>query len=305
MKKTLLFLLISLLVAVVAACGAEEQEAQEETNTTQVASEVETNVEEDKTITFGLTTWTSTEAPTEIAKIILEEAGYEVDFVTVDQPVIFTGIVEQEIDFFMDAWLPHTEANLWAKYEDDLQKVATSYEEVPLGWVVPSYVEEDYIEDLIGQADKFDNRVVTIAPGAGIVALSQEVMEDYKLNEEYQLLTSSEVAMIAELENKISSEEPVIITGWRPHSMFAQYDLKFLEDTRGHFELDNVYVISYQGLEDIKPAAYNIMSNWSIEVSDLEEMMLAYEQDGTSFEVLAEQWVEENRDKVDAMLENK
>ena len=305
MKKTLLFLLVSLLVALVAACGAEEQDVQEDANTTQVGSEVETNVEEDKTITFGLTTWTSTEAPTEIAKIILEEAGYEVDFVTVDQPVIFTGIVEQEIDFFMDAWLPHTEANLWAKYEDDLQKVATSYEEVPLGWVVPSYVEEDYIEDLIGQADKFDNRVVTIAPGAGIVALSQDVMEDYNLNDEYQLLTSSEVAMIAELENKVSREEPVIITGWRPHSMFAQYDLKFLEDTRGHFELDNVYVISYQGLEDVKPAAYNIMSNWSIEVSDLEEMMLAYEQDGISFEVLAEQWVEENRDKVDAMLENK
>ncbi len=111
--------------------------------------------------------------------------------------------------------------------------------------------------------------------------------------------------MIAELENKIAGEEPVIITGWRPHSMYAQYDLKFLEDTRGHFQLDNVYVISYQGLEEAKSTAYNIMSNWSIEVSDLEEMVLAYEQDGTSFDVLAEQWVEENRDKVDAMLENK
>lgn len=38
------------------------------------------NEEESKgTITFGMSSWTSTKAPTEIAKIILEEAGFEIE----------------------------------------------------------------------------------------------------------------------------------------------------------------------------------------------------------------------------------
>ncbi|RXI96395.1 glycine betaine ABC transporter substrate-binding protein [Anaerobacillus alkaliphilus] len=293
MRKLSLLFLVTLL-AVLVACS-NSNEVQNETDLK--------NSQEDQTITFGLTTWTSTEAPTNIVKLILEEAGYNVEFITVDQPVIFKGIAEKEIDFFMDAWLPHTEAALWATYENELQKVTTSYEQVPLGWVVPDYVEENTIEDLIGNAAKFDNRVVTIAPGAGIVSLSQDVIADYDLSD-YQLMTSSEIAMIAELERSIEREQPVIITGWRPHSMFAQFDLKFLEDTRGHFVPDNVFVISYKGIEDAHPTAYNILSNWSIEVADLEEMMLAYEENGTPFEELAKQWIETNRDKVDAMLGN-
>lgn len=301
MKKQILFILVSfLLVVLTAACSnSETNEVEKEKDEPQTNA----NIEEDKTITFGVTTWTSTEAPTNIAKLILEEAGYDVEFAYLDQPVIFKGLAEQEVDFFMDAWLPYTEEKLWAKYEDELQKVATSYEEVPLGWVVPSYVEENTIEELIGNAEKFEERVVTIAPGAGIVSLSKDVIADYQLDD-YQLLTSSEIAMIAELENKLEKKEPIIITGWRPHSMFAKYDLKFLEDTKGHFMPDNVYVISYKGIEESHPTAYNILSKWSIDVADLEEMMLTHEENETSFEELAKQWIEENREKVDLMLEN-
>lgn len=300
MKKQILFILVSLMLIVLAvACNnSETNEVVNEKD----EQETKANLEEDKTIIFGLTTWTSTEAPTNIAKLILEEAGYDVEFALLDQPIIFKGIAEQEVDFFMDAWLPYTEEQLWAKYEDDLQKVATSYEDAPLGWVVPSYVEETTIEELIGNAEKFDNRVVTIAPGAGIVSLSQDVIDDYQLDD-YELLTSSEIAMIAELENKLEKNEPIIITGWRPHSMFAKYDLKFLEDTKGHFKPDNVHVISYKGIEENHPTAYNILSNWSIDVADLEEMMLANEVSETTFEELAKQWIEENREKVDSMLE--
>ncbi len=296
MKKTILFLFISIMfLAVMTACNGNGDEAGTEDNSEAIGNN------NNDTIVFGLTTWTSTEAPTNIAKLILEEAGFNVEFIAVDQPVIFKGMAEKEVDFFMDAWLPYTEAVLWSKYEDDLQMVTASYEDVPLGWVVPSYVQENTIEELIGNGDKFDNRVITIAPGAGIVSLSHDVIADYGLDE-FQLMTSSEIAMIAELERKYANNEPIIITGWRPHSKFAQYDLKFLEDTRGHFLPDNVYVVSYQGIENEKPEAYEILSNWSIEVADLEEMMLAHEENGTSFEVLAEQWIANNRDKVDMML---
>ena len=256
---------------------------------------------EKETITFGQTGWSSTEVPTEIAKQILEEAGYEVEVSLLDQPIIFEGLAEQEVDFFMDAWLPYTEAALWDEYEDVLIKVAESYTDAPLGWAVPSYVEEDSIEDIKKNPEKFDGTVYTIGAGAGIVDISEEVLTDYGLDM-YELAYSSEGAMLGELDASIGREEPVIVTGWRPHSMFIQYDLKFLEEPKENFKFDNIYVLSYKGIEETHPEAYDILSNWSIEVDDLEQMMYAYEVDGIPFEESAESWIEENRDQVDDML---
>ncbi|MDR5897568.1 glycine betaine ABC transporter substrate-binding protein [Halomonas vilamensis] len=258
---------------------------------------------DDTTITFGMPAWTSTEAPTAIAAQILEEAGYTVETKLLAQPAIFQGMQVEQIDFFMDAWLPHTEAARWKEYQDDLQKVATSYKDVPLGWVVPAYVEEETIGDLAGKADKFGGQVVTIGVGAGMVDISEKVMADdaYDLDG-YEHAYTSEAAMMGVIREKMPNKEPFIITGWRPHSMFSKYDLKFLEDTQGHFQYDSVFVLSYQGIENKYPRAYDIMSQWHISVAELEAMMAAYEDDDTSFEASAAAWIEENRERVDQML---
>ncbi|TFB19607.1 glycine betaine ABC transporter substrate-binding protein [Filobacillus milosensis] len=291
MRKILTTMMLTT-VLILAACGGSGSDSEENSGS-----------ESKGEIVFGQTSWTSTEAPTQIAKQILEEVGYEVEIKLLDQPVIWEGMKNEEVDFFMDAWLPYTEEKLWNEYKDDLQKVSTSYEEVPLGWVVPEYVEEETIEDLEGKAEKFDGEIVTIGEGAGIVQLSNSVMndEDYNL-EGFELLPSSEAAMMGVIESKYDNKEPFIITGWRPHSMFAKYDLKFLEDTQGHLKYDNVYVLSYKGIEEKYPEAYEILSQWNIEVSELEEMMSAYEEEGKSFEDSAAEWIEENRDTVDKWI---
>ncbi|KGX89946.1 glycine betaine ABC transporter substrate-binding protein [Pontibacillus marinus] len=292
MKKQLLIVLSAMFLIVLSACG-QSSTGEEETNNT--------DQKEKETIVLGETSWTSTKLPNQIMKKILEEAGYNVNIKQVSQPLIFKGMQKQEIDVFMDAWLPYTEAELWSKYKEDVQKVTASYKEVPLGWVVPSYVEESSIAELKGKAEKFEERVVTIAAGAGIVDISKDVIKDYSLDG-YDLVTSGEATMIATLEDSIEDKEPVIITGWRPHSMFAKNDLKFLEDPKGNFKKDNVYVLSYKGLEKDHPEAFKVLSDWSIKVSELEEMMLAYEQNDVSFEESAEKWIEEHRDQVDKML---
>lgn len=280
-------------VLILAACGSDNGESEEGTNTEEEKGE----------IVFGQTSWTSTEAPTQIAKQIFEEAGYDVKVTLLDQPVIWEGMVSEEVDFFMDAWLPYTEEALWNDYKDELQKVATSYENVPLGWVVPEYVEEESIADLEGKGEKFDGEVVTIGEGAGIVELSKKVFADPEYNlDGFELTPSSEAAMLQVMENKLAEEEPFIITGWRPHSMFSRNDLKFLEDTQEHFKYDNVYVLSYKGIEEKYPEAYDILSQWSIEVDDLEDMMAEYEKNDVPFEESAANWIEENRDTVDEWL---
>ncbi|HLR72456.1 MAG TPA: glycine betaine ABC transporter substrate-binding protein [Pseudogracilibacillus sp.] len=289
--KRVLGIMMMIAILFIAACSNDNGE------TTNGSEEGST----DEKIVFGQTGWSSTEAPTEIAKQILEEAGYEVEVSILDQPVIFEGLQKEEVDFFMDAWLPYTEEALWDEYGDDMVKVAKSYSDAPLGWVVPSYVEEESIEEIKQNPEKFDGKVYTIDAGAGIANIAAEVIEDYELDM-YELIYSSEGAMLGELDARINDEEPVIITGWRPHSMFTQYDLKFLEEPNENYKFDDIYVIAYKGIEEKYPEAYEILSKWSIDVEDLEEMMYDYEINGVSFEESAEKWIEENRDKVDDML---
>lgn len=289
--KRVLGIMMVIAILFIAACSNDNGE------TTNGSEEGST----DEKIVFGQTGWSSTEAPTEIAKQILEEAGYEVEVSILDQPVIFEGLQKEEVDFFMDAWLPYTEEALWDEYGDDMVKVAKSYSDAPLGWVVPSYVEEESIEEIKQNPEKFDGKVYTIDAGAGIANIAAEVIEDYELDM-YELIYSSEGAMLGELDARINDEEPVIITGWRPHSMFTQYDLKFLEEPNENYKFDDIYVIAYKGIEEKYPEAYEILSKWSIDVEDLEEMMYDYEINGVSFEESAEKWIEENRDKVDDML---
>ncbi|MDV2581358.1 glycine betaine ABC transporter substrate-binding protein [Alkalibacillus haloalkaliphilus] len=292
--KKLIAITAMITMLILAACGGDNGE-----------EGTEEAAEEKGEIVFGQTSWTSTEAPTQIAKQILEEVGYDVEITLLDQPVIWEGLENEEIHFFMDAWLPYTEAALWEDYQDSLQQVATSYEEVPLGWVVPEYVDAETIGDLEGRAEEFDGEIVTIGEGAGIVELTYDVMEEENYNlDGFEVTPTSEAAMLGVMNSKIDNEEPFIITGWRPHSMFAQHDLKFLEDTEGHFQYDNVYVLSYQGIED-QPEyeeAYDILSQWSIDVDDLEEMMYDYENNDVDFEDSAAEWIEENRDTVDEWI---
>lgn len=311
-KKWMMVMAASVLLLVLAAGCAQqapdennagetnEGQTDEQNNEGENAGEGD-NAETKGTIKFGLTSWSSTAAPTNIAKLLLQEAGYEVEFVTAQQPAIFSGLKNEDLDFFMDAWLPHTEAELWSEYENDLQKVSASYTDAPLGWVVPSYVEEDTIPQLKGNAEKFDGRIVGIGSGAGITKISQEMIDNYELTN-YEVVTSSEQGMLAEAKRKMDENEPIVFMSWRPHSMFAQFDLKFLEDPQKNFKADNVYVISYNGVEEKHPEAYDILSRWSMEIADLEEMMLAHEQNDTPFSELAQEWVNNNPEKVDEIL---
>ena len=45
------------------------------------------------------------------------------------------------------------------------------------------------------------------------------------------------------------------------------------------------------------------MSQWSISVEDLEDMMYDYEHNDVPFEESAAAWIEDNRDRVDEMIE--
>lgn len=152
-------------------------------------------------------------------------------------------------------------------------------------------------EESIGAS--VDYTITGIEPGAGTTALAKQMLEDYQLTD-YELLEASTAAMIASLNEAISNEEPILVTGWTPHWKFAMHDLKFLDDPKESFGgVESIHTIARLGLEEDMPEAYTILDRFYWETEDMEEVMLMTHEAGLTFEEAAVEWIEANPDTVE------
>ncbi|OIJ10254.1 glycine/betaine ABC transporter substrate-binding protein [Anaerobacillus arseniciselenatis] len=253
----------------------------------------------DQSITFGVTPWTSTIPPTTIAMLILEDMGYEVNQIEADAGGVYTGLSRGDIDAFMDAWLPDMHESYMEQFGDNIDSTSVSYPDGELGWVIPTYVEEvNSIEDLKGNEDLFDGEIYGIEEGAGMTLTSREMIEEFDLDLDY--VASSEGGMLAQAARNIGGDRPVLFLGWRPHPMFVDYDLKVLEGQEEHFATSEVHVLTNIEFQERVPEAYEFLSNWSIDVGDIEQMIVEID-DGRSAEEVAREWIDNNQDKVAEM----
>ncbi|WP_152656622.1 glycine betaine ABC transporter substrate-binding protein [Oceanobacillus sp. CFH 90083] len=154
-------------------------------------------------------------------------------------------------------------------------------------------------------SEAVDHTIIGIEPGAGISVTTERAIEEYDNLEGWNVELSSTGAMMSELGTAIQNEEPIVITGWNPHWMFAQYpDMKYLEDPKeiygGEETLNSLARLE---LEEDNPDAYKFIDQFEWEVEDMEDIMFEAEETGEDIENIAAQWVEDNQDKVDAWAE--
>ncbi len=150
----------------------------------------------------------------------------------------------------------------------------------------------------VNYGEEMNYEITGIEPGAGVVAASEQAVEDYESLEGWEVVTSSSGAMATALGEAIDNEEPIIVTGWSPHWKFQKYDLKYLEDPQGVFgDAETINTMARQGLEEEKPEAYKILDQFNWTPADIESVMLEV-SNGTAVEEAAAAWIEENSDKV-------
>jgi glycine betaine/proline transport system substrate-binding protein len=253
-----------------------------------------------KKITLGVTPWSSTVPPTKVVKLILIDMGYEVAEINADAGGIYAGLSRGDIDVFMDSWLPDLHKNYMESFGANINDTSVSYPNGELGWVIPKYIEGvNSIEDIKGKEKLFDGKIYGIEEGAGMTMTSKELIKGYGLDLEY--VASSEGGMLAQASKLIINKKPVIFLGWRPHPMFINYELKVLEDPKKFFKASEVHVLTTKGLEKRLPEAYKFLSKWSIDVGDIEKMIVEIDA-GTAPEEVAKKWISNNQDKVKEMM---
>ncbi|SER68048.1 glycine betaine ABC transporter substrate-binding protein [Salisediminibacterium halotolerans] len=295
-KKQFAPLAILSIGALLAACGNNAENAENNgNNNPENNNEASEQTDE---LTIGVTPWTSTIPPTYIAKNIFEDMGYDVELIEADVSTIFIGLADDDIDVYMDSWMPVHE-NYYEEYNDDITNIATSYPSADSGLAVPEYMDDvETIEDLKGMEDEFDNSLYGIEEGASVMDELRDLIDEYELDME--LVASSEGGMISQAQRNMANEDPVVFYGWRPHSMFNELDIKLLDDPDEFFDEASVHVMIDNDIEQTAPDAFAFLENWSIDIDDVEEMIVQIEDDADEADVAAE-WIEENQERVDDM----
>ena len=248
------------------------------------------------TVNLAYVEWDTEVASTNVVGEVLKQMGYTVNLTPLDNAIMWQSVATGQSDAMLSAWLPSTHKPQYEKYKDQLVDLGPNLEGAKVGLVVPSYMDVNSIEDLKDQANK---EIVGIEPGSGAVAAAEKTQESYPNLADWKVSTSSSGAMMVALDQAYQNKQPIVITGWSPHWMFAKYDLKYLEDpkeTMGGAE--SIHTMTREGFKDDMPEVNEVLDNFNWTTDDVESVMLEI-SNGVSPEKAAQNWIEKNQDKVD------
>jgi glycine betaine/proline transport system substrate-binding protein len=252
-------------------------------------------------IKIGWTAWSDAEFVTKLAaKLLQDELGYEVELLQTDIAPQYQGISTGDIDVMLMSWQPTTHEDYVKKVGEKAFDLGLLYTDAKLGWVVPAFVPEDQvktIEDLTKPEvkEKLDGTITGIDPGAGLMRLSKQAIDDYGLD--YELQVSSGAGMTAALERAVRRDEWIVVTGWSPHWMFGKYDLRYLEDPKGVLgQAERVHAYARNGFYQDHIKAASFLSRMQIPVGQLEAAMFKAQE--TSYEEAVDAYIAENPKRV-------
>ncbi|GAB4075219.1 glycine betaine ABC transporter substrate-binding protein [Barrientosiimonas marina] len=259
--------------------------------------------DDDKTITIGQDPYDFATVPAYLSKEILEREGYDVEIEVADVGILYQSLSNGDIDAFVDVWAPGLQKEYLEKYEGDFKIAGTLYSDMPYGVAVPDYLEDiDSIEDVKEHPEKFDGKIYAIEPGSGMSKTTERMVDEYNMAD-FEVQNSSSQAMVAKAVDSFEDGEPIVFDAWRPHPMFMKMDLKFLDDPKDVWHLDDVHIGVTNDLENASPFAYTVFANMDLTLDMVEKWQNSMKFDDEKPEDLAEEWIDDHPDKVDEWLE--
>ncbi|MDT2809028.1 ABC transporter permease/substrate binding protein [Enterococcus asini] len=243
--------------------------------------------------------WDTEIASTNVVAEVLRSEGYDVELTPLDMTVMWQSVANGETDGMVAAWLPTTHEAQYQKYKDQLTDLGDNLKGAKLGLVVPSYMDVNSIAELGQEADQ---TITGIEPGAGVMKAAEATQQAYGNLADWQVASASSGAMTVALDKAIKNEEPIVITGWSPHWMFAKYDLKYLDDPKGTMGgSESIHTMVRKGLKEDLPEAYRILDAFHWEQADMESVMLAITE-GKTPQQAAKDWIASHPEEVAAWV---
>ncbi|NVF12770.1 ABC transporter substrate-binding protein [Vreelandella maris] len=266
---------------------------------------------DDQTLDFGVPAWPGITVKTAIAEQLLNPLGYETSVQEIGLQVIYQGIESGDIDVFLGAWLPAQREMFNPRKESGvLIDVANNVDGAQMTLAVPEYLFDDGLQsfaDLDDYRDQLDGEI----HGFGAGSAASEILNNAIDNDtwglgDWQLVDTSEVAMLSAARNAISREEPIVWVGWTPHWMNLELPMRYLEDPEDLFGENNgeseVLTLLRSDYADANPNVVAFFEQFTFSAEEQSWMIQAFGQEERDLAEVAEQWINEHPERIEAML---
>ena len=254
-----------------------------------------------KTIRLGWTAWQDAEIVSLMAERLIEENfNVPVDMVMADIGIQFESVARGDLDLMLMTWLPVTHRNYWRSVRDRVELLGAIYKG-RLGLVVPGYVpvnKVNSISDLAKTeiADAFDNSIQGIDPGSALNEGTELALKEYKIKSMH-LVAANLSVMAASLTEAIRQKRWIVVTSLRPHWMFANYDLRFLQDPLGVFgKTENIYAMGRLDFTHDHPQVAAFLRRF--EIPDEQFSQLMWQAHTTSPEEAVKTYLQQHPERV-------
>ena len=294
----------------------------------------------DEKVTISDLTWTGARAiGYVIQEIINGPLGSEAEIVSglSDGSVIAAGMDKGDgsADVYTDLWMPNRQA-IWDKYVDGAQSVG--HNQPYLGtqkMYVPSYMADEVstVEDLMkpevaAMFDKDGNGKGEYWAGdAGwkSTRMWQVKFKSYGLSDLWEAEILPDATFKGQLKAAINREQPILFYYWTPEWVHAAYDITAIEEparTEGceNVSLDQedwleasefacassdalIYVAYSKSLETRNPPVAKFLSQIELDPAVVNEWILQIGRDKMDPLDVAEEWVNNNMDTVNAWIQ--
>ncbi|MCB2134716.1 MAG: glycine/betaine ABC transporter substrate-binding protein [Rhodobacteraceae bacterium] len=161
-----------------------------------------------------------------------------------------------------------------APYEKDgsVERVRINLEGAKYTIAVPAYVYDagvHDIADLAKFADQFEKKMYGIEPGSNQLMFDIVADPAFALDG-WEVVESSETAMLAEVDRKVKEKEFMVFQGWALHPMNTRFDMKYLTGGDAYYGPDfGAATVSTQvrkGYVDECPNVGRLLQNLSVTV---------------------------------------
>lgn len=268
-----------------------------------------------KTADLVYVNWEEGVAYTHLAAAVLEEKmGYKVNLTAADVAPGYTAIAHGDKDAFMETWLPVLHKEYIEKYSNEIIDLGIVFNGTQSGLVVPKYMYDAGIQTIsdltkLEAVKKLRKQITGIDAGAGLMKSTEEIiMPAYGLDKAgYTLLPSSGPAMIAALKDAVDHKEWIVVTGWKPHSMFGYWDLKFLkQDKDQYWKEGDIHIEARKDIVKDKPELAAFLKNMFLTNDQLSSLMVSIKESKKKDTLeAAKEWMLKNEDVVNAWIPKK
>ncbi len=241
--------------------------------------------------------WDDDSVISELASAVIEdELGIEVELKKMPLNEVYRSIAEGKGDLFMGAWLPFTQSEYWEQYSERYETLGTFMPKAKIGLAVPEYVKVESLFRLNDHVDALGGSIIGIEADAGITRRTELFIREYELN--YSQKNSSTQEMIEALEAAIEAREPIVVTAWDPHWMFAKYDIRMLADPDNISPADGLRKFARDGFSKDHPEVAHFLSQFTMKHAPFNQLLLMCHESDQDTATVVREWMRDNPEKV-------